>query len=122
MSGSLNCKLTTSNLTLFLSPYCTRLEPIFFPRTLTDFARAARVPTRTNIVCSDCVVTRTPPRASRTRRDHPPPRSAFPCFFFFAGGCIFELNGAERGLGRAVALGGADGRDKWVCPFRPDSS
>ena len=52
-------------------------------------------------VRSDCVVTLTIRSAPRGLGAPPSPRSAFPCFFFFAGGDFFKIEWAETGRGRA---------------------
>ena len=57
--------------------------------------------TLTSFVRSDLVPVRTPPRASRWSVRPPSPRFRSPCFFFFRGGILFELEWAETGLGRA---------------------
>ena len=53
-------------------------------------------------VRSDCVVTLTIRPAPRGLGAPPSPRSAFPCFFFFAGGDFFKIEWAETGRGLFV--------------------
>src|SRR3989344_3483243 len=102
---SVNLGPATSSVRVYYwSPYCTRLEPIF-PRTLTDFARSARVVAWYCIVRPDCVATRTPPRAEY-RASALAPFPPLMLFLFRGGGILFEIEWAETGRGRTLPLKG----------------